>query len=64
MTEAQMPSWPVPAFGSREAAIAAAMSQLEPGDSITVHQQGCALGLGTADCDCTPQVLLIPEAVA
>lgn len=41
-------------FDSFDAAYAALMSQLEPGGSIDLHEETCALVRDEPVCDCTP----------
>lgn len=42
------------AFDSFEEAIAALRSQLEPGASIDLHDEDCALAVDEAECSCVP----------
>ncbi len=46
-------------FDTREEAIAAALEDLEPGDSVIVHKHDCAVRLD-APCNCDPQIIIIP----
>jgi hypothetical protein len=46
-------------FDTYDEAVAALYSQLEPGGSIAIHAEDCALvdGASDDDCDCTPMTL-------
>jgi hypothetical protein len=46
-------------FDTYDEAVAALYSQLEPGGSIAIHAEDCALvdGASDDDCNCTPMTL-------
>lgn len=44
--------WTSDEYETRDEAIRAALDELEEGDTIKVHNAGCA---GPDDCDCNPQ---------
>lgn len=44
-------------FETFEAALAALYSQLDPGGSIDLHHEDCALALDGPECTCTPMRL-------
>jgi len=41
-------------YNTFEEAYAALMAQLEPGGSIDLHEEACALAADGDECDCTP----------
>lgn len=41
-------------FDTFDEAYAALMAQLEPGGSIDLHEESCALAADGDECDCTP----------
>ena len=50
-----------PGYDTIDEAIAVALSELEPGGTLSVHEEACALADADdpdeSDCDCTPLVL-------
>ena len=50
-----------PTYDTLDEAIAVALSELEPGGTLSVHEETCALADADdpdeSDCDCTPLVL-------
>jgi len=45
---------PVQEFDSFDEAYAALMAQLDPGGSIDLHEETCALAVDGPECTCTP----------
>ncbi len=41
-------------FETFDEAVAHAMSELEPGGTLTIHEESCALANDGDDCDCVP----------
>lgn len=62
MSEAEL-RWPAPTYPTREEAIAIAVADSEPGDTVLVHAVSCATKRNQ-DCDCSPEVIVVPEARA
>lgn len=58
---AALPEWPI-TLPTREAAIAAALDVMEPGDIMWIHQDGCATRLDEA-CDCNVSLIPYPTVV-
>jgi hypothetical protein len=41
-------------FDTFDEALAHLMSEMEPGSSISLHEEHCALAVDEAECTCTP----------
>jgi hypothetical protein len=46
-----------PTYETIDEAIAVALSELEPGGTLSIHAEGCALVDDESECTCEPMVL-------